>query len=240
MDINDASSGSDTDDTLKVIRGIVANKGRLRKCAKDFWHVVGWAFNCSVKYPGRWKYWKVWLDYMLDVLDADWDERKRQDSQDEPLDLAEGSDDEDECTMLRQSLLVNYLSDTAGRSGPMKRVVRSAFADGSPEGLAEFPEVFPNETKEAMHENRQKRKREDLLDRKYGDYDDEESDFDFLELTDQNLEPSQDPDEDVMLSEDAWLGGTESIVLRQRVITLVSSHYTVSEPMLTRQAVTSG
>lgn len=238
MELDDASSGSDTDDSLKAIRGIVANKGRIRRCAKDFWHMVGWAFNCSVKYPRRWTYWKVWLDYMLDVLDADWVERERQDREDEPPNRAGDSDDEYEYKMLRQSLLVNYLSETAGRSSSMKRVVRSAFADGSPESLAEFPEVFPNETREVKHQNGQKRKRDDH--RKFGDYDDEEAEFDSSELTDQSPESSQDTDEDDMSSKDAWLGGTESIVLRQRVITLVSSRYIVLELMLTFQAVTSG
>jgi hypothetical protein len=70
---DDGSSESGDEDRME---GVVANQGRVRRCAKDFWHVVGWAFNCSVAYPKRWKYWKVWLGYMLDVIEGDWEERE--------------------------------------------------------------------------------------------------------------------------------------------------------------------
>lgn len=197
LELDEGSSGSDTEDGFERMRGVIANRGRIRNCAKDFWHMVGWAFNCSVKYPNRWKYWKVWLDFMLDVLDADWRERARL-----------GSDAD-----LDNSLLLNYLSEVRGRSSAMKRVVRSAFAAGSFEDLKEFPEVFPNETKELKAQNGQKRKRGDPMNRNPADFDESSS----AELTDQ---ASQDEDdtEDI----DPWIGGPESIVLRQRVVTLVS------------------
>jgi hypothetical protein len=195
--LDDGSSTSDSEDGHERIRGIIANKGRIRNCAKDFWHMVGWAFNCSVRYPKRWKYWKVWLDFMLDVLDADWNERMNS-----KLDL--GAPD---CLLLR------YLSEAKGRSSAMKRVVRAAFADGSPESLKEFPEVFVNETKELKLQNGQKRKREDPErgSTNFGGGEDE------AELTDQTS-----PDDDDMPDTDPWLGGPESIMLRQRVIVLVS------------------
>jgi hypothetical protein len=200
------------------MRGIIANKGRIRRCAKDFWHMVGWAFNCSVKYPKRWKYWKVWLDYMLDVLDADWTEREAQDG----LDSANTQIGEDEGPLLRKSLLVKYLSEAKGRSSAVKRVVRSAFADGSPESLREFPEVFPNETKERKIQSGMKRKRESPVKQHFGDYcdDDAETAMDSAELTDQTPEPSQDSDNESAI--DPWLGGTEAIALRQRLLALVS------------------
>ncbi|KAF8852394.1 hypothetical protein BDZ45DRAFT_599976 [Acephala macrosclerotiorum] len=196
-ELDDGSSGSDTEDGFEKMRGVIANKGRIRNCAKDFWHMVGWALNCSVKYPKRWKYWKVWLDFMLDVLDADWKERER------PGPEAD----------LENSLLLKYLSEVRGRSSPMKRVVRSAFAAGSLEDLKEFPEVFLNETKELKAQNGQKRKRGDLMDHSLADFEEASS----AELTDQ---ASQDEDdtEDI----DPWIGGPESIMLRQRVVTLLS------------------
>ena len=199
--------------------GVIANKGRIRKCAKDFWHMVGWALNCSVKYPKRWKYWKVWLDFMLDVLDDDWMERRRQDL----LDPVGKDAEREQQPLLRKCLLVKYLSEAKGRSSAVKRVVRSAFADGSPDSLKEFPEVFPNETKELKVPNGRKRKREDLRKHQIGDYDDEDEEIaiDSSELTDQTPEPSQDVEDALVI--DPWLGGSESIALRQRLLMLVSS-----------------
>jgi hypothetical protein len=183
--------------------------------------MVGWAFNCSVKYPKRWKYWKVWLDYMLDVLDADWMERG---AQDDPSGASEMIG-EDEKSLLRKSLVVKYLSEAKGRSSAVKRVVRSAFADGSPDSLREFPEVFPNETKELKAEGGQKRKREHPIEQQYSDYDDAgaEMAMDSSELTDQTPEPSQAADN--APAADSWLGGTESVALRQRLLATVSSMY---------------
>ncbi|KAJ5138463.1 uncharacterized protein N7515_003311, partial [Penicillium bovifimosum] len=45
--------------------------------AEDFWHAVGWAFNCSVLHPARWERWQVWLQFMCNVLEDDWKERER-------------------------------------------------------------------------------------------------------------------------------------------------------------------
>jgi hypothetical protein len=231
-DAEDGTSGSESDDKSEHMGGVIANKGRIRRCAKDFWHMVGWAFNCSVKYPKRWKYWKVWLEFMLDVLDADWQERERLDTEDETF-QSNIKDDPAAVSpfkMLRRCLLVQYLSEVKGRSSPLKRVVRSAFTDGGPESLKEFPEVFPNETKEVKH-NGQKRKRSN----KYGGYDDEDDEdiFDSSELTDQTPEPFQDIDDgEAVPSQDPWLGGTESIALRQRVVTLVSTSDTAENQLI--------
>lgn len=155
---------------------------------------------------------------MLDVFDADWLERERQDK------LAQASQEigDQEWPLLRKCLLVKYLSDAKGRSSALKRVVRSAFADGSPDSLKEFPEVFPNETKELKAQSGQKRKRANSMKHHFGDYDDEGADtaMDSSELTDQTPEPSQGADDTPIV--DPWLGGTESIALRQRLLALVS------------------
>ena len=206
------------------MRGIIANRGRIRRCAKDFWHMVGWAFNCCIKYPKRWKYWKVWLDYMLDVLDEDWRERERLDREDGEFIARQRENPDADCEqiMLRKCLLVRYLSEVKGRSTPMKRVVRSVFADSGPESLKDFPEVFPNETKEVKLKSGQKRKRA-----QFGHYDDDEAEtaFDSSELTDQTLEVSEDmEDEEDAPVREPWLGGPESIALRQRVLTLVTTY----------------
>jgi hypothetical protein len=172
-----------------------------------------------VKYPKRWKYWKVWLDFMLDVLDADWEERERQDE----LARANGKLGQEGERLLRKSLLVEYLSEAKGRSSAMKRVVRSAFANGSPDSFKEFPEVFPNETKELKVQSGQKRKREGPKKQHLGAHydDDPETAMDSFELTDQTPEPFQDTENTSAV--DSWLGGSESIALRQRLLTIVSS-----------------
>ncbi|KAJ5777888.1 hypothetical protein N7520_001134 [Penicillium odoratum] len=43
--------------------------------AEDFWHAVGWAFNCSVLHPERWERWQVWLHYMCEIMEDDWEQR---------------------------------------------------------------------------------------------------------------------------------------------------------------------
>lgn len=218
-EVEDASSESDTEGRVHPMGGMIANSGRIRRCAKDFWHTVGWALNCSVKHPQRWRYWKVWLDFMLDVLDKDWNERDAQDKCQNP-----GSGDEYEYNLVRKSLLVNYLADVKGRSSAMKRVVRSAFADGGLDSLREFPEVFPNETKDLTTTKGQYRKKEAPVYRTFGEYvdDEEESRIDSSQVTDQEEDLYGDGD-DFIPKSDPWLGGPESIALRQRVITLVSS-----------------
>ncbi|KAJ5597517.1 hypothetical protein N7537_007601 [Penicillium hordei] len=45
--------------------------------AEDFWHAVGWAFNCSVLHPARWERWQIWLQFMCNVLEDDWKEREK-------------------------------------------------------------------------------------------------------------------------------------------------------------------
>lgn len=147
---------------------------------------------------------------MLDVLDADWDERER-------LDLLNSTDTED-FTLRRGSILVTYLKQALESSGVVKRVVRSVFADGGPDSLRDFPAVFKNETKEVKVQNGQKRKRLHL-----GDLDDEEETVPSLEMdqTPEGEEEEEDEEDDTPVI-DPLLGGSESISLRQRVLTLVS------------------
>lgn len=224
-DHGDAASGSDEEDSERT-QGILANKGRLRTCAKDFWHVVGWAFNCSVKHPQRWQHWKVWLAYMLDVLEADYNERERLDLEDHNL----GSPTPDarcEFKLLRKSIIVKYVSDVEGRTAAAKRIVRSVFADGGIASLKEFPEVYPNETKEVQNQNGQKRKRGFSMDQSFGGYDfqDDDDSAEQPEMADPEPESSQEDDEGDMSGQDPYLGGTESIALRQRLLKLVSSSH---------------
>jgi hypothetical protein len=228
---DERSSGSDDEEDTAHLRGVVANKGRLRNCAKDFWHVVGWALNCSVVYHKRWKYWKVWLDYMLDVLDADWKEREAQDVEDAAFKERLKTDPEAKCEykLLRNSLLVSYLWGVRGRSSALRWVVGAAFVDGSSEDLRAYPEVFQNETKEVKAENGQKRKREDEFQYKFGDYDNEEDNVEFDSAGTPPASSQETDDEDSISTSDPWMGGSESIVLRQRVLALVSGHFQIEK-----------
>jgi hypothetical protein len=203
----DETSSDDDEEESSKLKGVIMNKGRIRTCATDFWHVVGWALNCSVVHRQRWKYWKVWLGYMLDVLDADWNEREARDNANEVA--------EDSFKLRENSLLVKYLSDVKGRSSALKRVVGSIFVDGGSEDLRAFPEVFPNETLEWKAQNGQKRKRADDFEHDFG----EEDEFEF---DSEAPAPSQESDDGNWgLAPDPWIGGPESIKLRQRLLTLV-------------------
>lgn len=219
-------NGSESeDDEMEHVRGVVANQGRLRRCAKDFWHIVGWALNCSVIHPHRWKYWKVWLDYMLDVMDADWNEREAQDKEDEAFQAKLQNDPKAQCdfTKLRSSIVVKYMSDVKGRSAAVRRVVGSAFTDGGTDDLRSYPEVFQNETQTIRVQQGQKRKWNDEVAPLIGGFGENDADDQTLGLshfTDAPSEPSRSPDNEE--APDPWMGGPESIILRQRVLALVS------------------
>ncbi|KAM4062334.1 hypothetical protein HRG_011132 [Hirsutella rhossiliensis] len=66
---------------LDHLRGRMANEASVWSRGQDLWSTVGWAFNTATVHPHRWRYWKVWLGLMLDVLDADWAERERLDQE---------------------------------------------------------------------------------------------------------------------------------------------------------------
>ncbi len=151
---------------------------------------------------------------MFDVLEADWKERERQDLLGEKQSFA----------MRQESILAMYFEDVKGRSTAVKRVVRSMFADGGVESLREFKEVLRNETRDPPSKASRKRKREAPAEDSFGDYDSDEGVLDSLELPD--AAPLEE-DNAVSAAVDEWLGGTESIALRQRGLALVGtpSHY---------------
>lgn len=216
----DDDSGESGDEDERV-GGVVANSGRIRRCAKDFWHIVGWAFNCSVAHPRRWKHWKVWLGYMLDVLDADWEEREAEDREGPPRSSESADGPDILCQSMRQnSLLIKYLSVAKGRSTGVKRMVGAVFAAGGVDDLRAYPEVFPNETQEALAQNGQKRKRVDsIIPQPMGFDDDTDATFDSSQPTDDAQDSSQNSDEE---APDPWMAFPESVILRQRLLVMVS------------------
>jgi ribosomal protein S21 len=214
------------------IKSTLAKDNSLWMRAQDFWHVVGWAFNCSIRHPKRWEYWRTWLEYMLDVLKADWDERARLDTEENKsrsLDPRIASAQ----TQLKNSILLEYLPERGGSSTALRRVVKSIFADGSVEAMRAYPEVFENETRERNRQAGTKRKREqkehkvEIDEDNYGDYigDDECEEGDpTFDASQPTPPPSRDQDDarSQIADYSAVMGGPEAIVLRLRLLALVS------------------
>ncbi|KAI1272041.1 hypothetical protein F5Y07DRAFT_413036 [Xylaria sp. FL0933] len=185
---------------------------------RDFFSVVGWAFNCSVLYPERWPWWRRWLEFMLDLLESDLEERHR-------LDTENGSDD---MPLLRSSILASYIAQRSGRTADVTMwTVKALFADGDTSSTSVFQEVWHREHKSKstlLKRTPNKRKREKInIDKgEYGGYLDDESVY--------SSQPSEPPtpqkkqtttsilaDEEVL--ETAY---GETIPLRQRLFSLVS------------------
>jgi len=144
---------------------------------QDFWKIVGWAFTCSVLHPERWRYWKPWLEYMVDVLEKDSDERARRDGVDKEASPRPGSSDGYGYPFARQSLIMAYLDKCKNRVN-LRQIVKALLADGGPMSLPLFQEVFDRET-QLTSKGAKKRKREvralDLENDEYGDYCDNDS-----------------------------------------------------------------
>ncbi|KAI0441721.1 hypothetical protein F4803DRAFT_562886 [Xylaria telfairii] len=135
---------------------------------RDFFSVVGWAFNCSFLYPERWQWWRRWLDFMLDLLEKDLQERYR-------LDIA---NDSDEMPLLQSSILASYITQRSGRTADAAMwIMKALFADGDTPSTSVFQEVWQREHKSNSHRAMNKRKREKVnIDKgEYGGYLDDES-----------------------------------------------------------------
>lgn len=199
------------------VRGKTANKGSVWARGQDFWKVLGWAFNCSAHHPHRWRWWKPWLEYMVDVLEADYEERKRLDVE------REGSQEPCEYQLLQESLLVSYIMPKNSRVSPVKPIISALFADGSTSSQAIFKEVFARENKVASKSSKKrKRDRVDLENDKFGDYDDDSSTGGSEPPTPEHLRVLT---MDVKNETALWTGTSllETIPLRQRLFALVRS-----------------
>lgn len=212
-----AQSDSDEEFDDNAIDSSLAREHSLWTQIDSFWDIVGWAFNCSVKYKLRWEHWRAWLEYMVDVLDADWDERVR-------LDQMSDSPSQ-ETSHLQKCMLLQYLR-LGGRTHTFRRIVKSIFADGSTDSLKAFQEVWSRET--LLSNDNNKRKRADTVvdidNDKFGEYseDDELSgpaSPDAIRIDDTTpIGPIKPAD---------MLGGPHAIALRLRLLALLSraSHF---------------
>ncbi|KAM5379587.1 hypothetical protein ACJZ2D_003935 [Fusarium nematophilum] len=170
---SDTSDGELSGDEERL-RGRIANDGSIWNRGQDFWSTIGWAFNCSALYPNRWRYWKVWLEFMLDVLEADWIERERRDKE---AQQANGHDGEAPQTSREESIIAMYMDQQTGRQNGVKGIIKALFADGCEISSSAYHEVFEKERRGPRKQSK-KRKREQVLDLendKFGDYFDDES-----------------------------------------------------------------
>jgi hypothetical protein len=207
---------------VERIAGEHANEKSLWYRADDFWHIVGWAFNCSITHKKRWGRWKLWLATMLDFLESDWEVCVRQ-----------GKDDEEAReAILQDSLIWRYI--VGEESFPTNRasrrnIVKAILATATQESLRDYPEIWEKETVELK---RKKREDQPLGDVDFdtgeiADYGSDEEMEDAPEATDgESMDEisSSTCDGGIKNVNDAveHLGGQDAIELRQRLIALVS------------------
>jgi hypothetical protein len=159
-DITNSSGNSNDDGDEDHQPGRIESQYLTRESlwenADDFWAMVGWAFNCSVAHPPRWERWKLFLTFILDVMESDLEER-----------IQIGG--------VGKSLLAWYLDPIGEGRNSKRRVMRAVLADGRPKCLAEFKEIWRNETKppkvpKDVEEVGRKKGKLDLEKGEFGDY----------------------------------------------------------------------
>ncbi|KAL2870517.1 uncharacterized protein BJX67DRAFT_287300 [Aspergillus lucknowensis] len=227
----------------------LAHSASVWSRAEDFWHAVGWAFNCSVLHPARWEHWRIWLELMCEVLEDDWDERLR-------IEREEQSND---ARALKDSMIIRYISNSNTGFGRNRRILRSIFADGGANAVNEFREVFHHELKLSQKKTpkgKGRMKREAAVDIEADEYGDfylttDHEDYDTSSSTGgreskrlrrstmtarpkrnaaATTKPTLDPATLGQASTFAILGDITSLALRQRLLHLLS---TVSEALPT-------
>ena len=200
-----------TETDFEGIESELANTGSLWARAENFWQVVGWSFNCSVLHKRRWERWSAWLTYMVDVLEADWEIRERM--------------TEDEAK--EKSLIVRFIDSGRAIAGRERKIVRAVFADGRTKSVAEFGEIWKNETKELKKDGDVKKadKRIDIEADNYGDYMEDENEADMEDSASEASTPPSDVDNhqtDSIPNVADSLGGVDSTNLRVRLLSLLS------------------
>lgn len=202
------SSYEDTDITSEL-----ATTGALWTQVEDFWKVVGWAFNCSVAHPHRWEYWGLWLEYMLQVLEKDWEMRWFQ-------------SDEDGEIVLQNSMIVRYLAADTLSTGHERKVLRAIFADGTKNSLAVFREIWQDETrlrKKDQGGGRTTDKKIDIEADDYGDYMASSSDDDLEDSDPATPIAPFSPLLEEIPNGAATLGGMQALTLRLRLFSLLAT-----------------
>ncbi|KAF9891969.1 hypothetical protein FE257_002933 [Aspergillus nanangensis] len=173
------------DDDMRPLNLDLSKSASLWSRAEDFWHAVGWAFNCSVLHRERWERWQTWLEFMCGVLEDDWALRIKL--------YQEGANDEskgdiktrrkkpNEPQILKESLIFRFVSEGVAGYGAYRRILRAIFADGGSSSVNEFREVFHHELKQRRQDKQNIKKREvevNIDKDEFGDYltDDDDDD----------------------------------------------------------------
>ncbi|KAF2001831.1 hypothetical protein P154DRAFT_431876 [Amniculicola lignicola CBS 123094] len=205
-----------------------ANAQSLWYRAADFWHIVGWAFNCSIEHEKLWERWKLWLELKLDYLEREWDERVKWSKE----------EDVDKQKILMDSLIWHYLSsEDPSQRNNRRRVLKAIFAMAGAQALSTFPEVWKVETEEQkpVDENGHITEDIDIENDVFGTI---MNDDDDIEMGDTSSiytgagASTSKPDEKNLKTEQyrpieddraaiARLGGSEAIDLRQRLLSLL-------------------
>ena len=186
----DSLSNNEQPDGPNALNLELSQSASLWSRAEDFWHAVGWAFNCSVLSPERWERWRIWLQFMCDVLQDDWAQREQEyDKRKAENETAQPDDSETQLKgekgkkiqtegdsdlgILRESIIFQYISG-GSITGKTRRIFRAIFADGSTTSRNEFREVFNHElTHPKSNQSADKTNKRGHLDidrGQYGDY----------------------------------------------------------------------
>lgn len=204
---------------LDIIRGRMANESSVWRRGLDFWSTVGWAFNCSSQHPNRWKYWQVWLEFMLDVLEADWTERSRQDRE---VHESKGRVGEEPVTARVQAMIVMYMDQQPnGQQVGYKGIMKALFADGGSLSMTTFREVFEKEHRGTKKESN-KRKRDDVVDIENGHFGDYFDDDVFSSGASEPPTPEKPRDRRGSSFGSTYPGLAESVELRLRLFGLIA------------------
>ncbi|KAM0269255.1 hypothetical protein ACHAQH_009795 [Verticillium albo-atrum] len=216
-----AAAGDEDDDGIDEDKIYLkyANEESLYHLAEDFWHVVGWAFNCSDLHAHRWPHWKLWLDFMVEGIAADWSQRALLDAQGPPQ-----ADGQPCITNRMDSLLMIYTNHMRVGRPRMSRTLKAIFADGSQTSRRLFKEIFHNEPKQITQADRQEAQdiptKVDVEQGEYGGYMDLTDSDNDLNATDQS--PWATPQTPRQLDhEDLPDSVVEATPLRLRVFALV-------------------
>ncbi|RMZ74469.1 major facilitator superfamily transporter [Pyrenophora seminiperda CCB06] len=207
----------DSSDIERIV-GEAANEKSLWYRADDFWHIVGWAFNCSIAHKKRWSRWKLWLSNILDFIEADWEVCVKQGKTDEGIDEL----------VLQESLLWYYI--VGEESAPTnrtrrRRIVKAILGTATPDSLKEYPEIWAKETAEPKKKNDDEPIGEvDFETGKTADYDVDEDMQDAPDGVEEDAQESPLHDDQVWDLHDAveHLGGHDAIQLRYRLMTLLT------------------
>lgn len=205
------------DQQVESLRCVFAEHESLWSRSEDFWHMLGWALNCSVVHKHRWERWKHLLSLILDSLEDEMNDILAQ--------HAAGGEDTS-ADALDDVLLVQFLGTVGAGRNNKRRVMRAILANGSTKSMAEFAQIWENETAapKIVTSTQKKRRKLDLERGHYGDYD-VDSDDDLAppaqRLTKKESISAMSTD-DMVSPAPETLGDLDAIKIRQRFLAVLS------------------